>query len=226
MLIAEDLLLLAFDDEKGKAADGVSNLGYALAGALLIDLAMRDRVDVTGEGDEGGKPGRLVVRDATPTGLQVLDDALSKVAKYEGRKPKDAVSPLSGNQLELRLLTGLAERGVLRQEKGKVLGLFPTTRWPAEDSRHEERTRADLDRVLLHGEAPDERTGALIALLTGMGAVKHVIPSEDPDALEARAKEIAEGNWAGDAMRKAVEEITAAVLVAVLVPTIITTTGG
>ena len=31
------------------------------------------------------------------------------------------------------LLTGLADRGVLRADEGKVLGIFPTTRWPAVD---------------------------------------------------------------------------------------------
>ncbi|PXY27498.1 GOLPH3/VPS74 family protein [Prauserella muralis] len=220
MLIAEDLLLLVFDNEEGKPVGGVSNLEYSLAGALLIELAIRGRVDVTTEADEG-KPGRLVVRDATPTGEPALDDALGKLSTVEGKKPKDAIGPLSGNELSKRLLGGLAERGILRQEKGKVLGLFPVTRWPAEDSQHEEATRADLRRVLVEGQEPGERTGALIALLAGMGVVTDVVTSDDPRMVERRAKEIAEGNWAGQAMRKAVEEITAAVMVAVFVPTIV-----
>ncbi|PXY22048.1 GOLPH3/VPS74 family protein [Prauserella flavalba] len=222
MLIAEDLLLLVFDDVEGKPVPGVQNVEYSLAGALLIELAMLGRVDVTTEADEG-TAGRLVVRDESPTGRDVLDDALAKLSTKEGRKAKDAIGPLSGKGLSDRLLAGLADRGILRREEGRILKLFPVTRWPAEDSRAEERTRAELDRVLVHGEDPGERTGALIALLTGMGVVKRVVESDDAQLVERRAKEIAEGNWAGEAMRKAVEEMTAAVMVAVFVPTIVTT---
>ncbi len=52
MLIAEDLLLLAYDDEKGKPVGVISHLEHSLAGALLVELALLDRVDVTEEGDE------------------------------------------------------------------------------------------------------------------------------------------------------------------------------
>ncbi|TKG66981.1 GOLPH3/VPS74 family protein [Prauserella endophytica] len=222
MLIAEDLLLLVFDDTEGKPVSGVHNLEYSLAGALLIELAMLGRVDVTPESDDG-KAGRLAVRDDSPAGHGVLDGALATLSTMEGRKPKDAIGPLTGQGLSERLLAGLAERGILRREEGRILKLFPVTRWPAEDSRDEERTRAELDRVLVHGEDPGERTGALIALLTGMGVVTRVVESDDPGLVERRAKEIAEGNWAGEAMRKAVEEMTAAVMVALFVPTILTT---
>lgn len=225
MLIAEDVLLLVFDDESGKPVDGVQNLEHSLAGALLIELATLGRVDVT-DGADGGKPGRLVVREDAGTGSTLLDGALETLSSLEGRKPKDAIGPLSKDHLSGRLLTGLAERGILRREQGKILGLFPTTRWPAEDSEHEAGVRAELRRVLVEGQQPDERTGALVALLAGMNAVKRVLKDEDVDVkqAEARAKEIAEGNWAGEAMRRAVEEMTAAVMAAVFVPTIVTAT--
>ncbi|PRX47287.1 Golgi phosphoprotein 3 GPP34 [Prauserella shujinwangii] len=224
MVIAEDLLLLLFDDESGKPAEGVRNLGYSLAGALLIELAMQGRVDVSdGTGEE--KAGRLVVLDETPTGTPVLDDALGGLAGLAGRKPKDVIGPLARDDLRGRLLDGLADRGVLRREEGRILGLFPTTRWPAEDSGHEAAVRDGLRRVLVDGERPDERMGALIALLVGMGVVRRVVDGPDPKAVERRAKEIAEGNWAGDAMRRAVDEMTAAVMAAVFVPTIVAGTG-
>ncbi|OZM74240.1 GPP34 family phosphoprotein [Amycolatopsis antarctica] len=222
MLIAEDLVLLVFDDETGKPVSGASNLEYALAGALLIELATHGRVDVTDESAK--KPGRLTVGDTSPLGHPVLDDALAKLSTMDGKKPKDAISPLSGDNLSGRLLEALAERGVLRKEKGKVLGLFPTTSWPAEDSRHEEQVRAGLHRVLVDGGKPTEREGALISLLAAIDLAEKTIEGPDPKLVKSRAKEIAEGNWASEAMRKAVEEVTAAVMVAIMVPTVIMTT--
>ncbi|EHR60348.1 GOLPH3/VPS74 family protein [Saccharomonospora cyanea] len=217
MLIAEDLLLLAYDDEAGKPVGMVSHLEYALAGALLVELALLERVDVTTEADEG-KPGRIVVRDSTPTGRGPLDDALERVFGLAGKKPKDALRPLAKGDLVTRLLDGLAERGILRREDGRVLGLFPTTRWPAEDSRHEENLKAGLRRVLVDGEQPDERMAALIALLATTVEAKHVVGREDARVAQRRAKEIAEGNWAGDALRRAAEEI---VMAAVFIPTVV-----
>ena len=50
-LIAEDLLLLLLDDDTGKASAGVSSyLDYALAGALLAELALTGAVFVGGAG--------------------------------------------------------------------------------------------------------------------------------------------------------------------------------
>ena len=47
MLIAEEYLLLALDDETGKPRIGSDRLEPALGGALLAELALRERVGVT-----------------------------------------------------------------------------------------------------------------------------------------------------------------------------------
>ncbi|KMS82266.1 GOLPH3/VPS74 family protein [Prauserella rugosa] len=222
MLIAEDLLLLAFDDTEGKPVSGIENLDQAVAGALLLELTLLGKVDVTGEAD-GGKAGRIVVRDATPVGNTELDAALAVLDGEQGAKPQDAVARLAKDDPVDRLLSGLADRGVLRRESRKVLKLFPVTRWPAADSRHEEQLRAELHRVLDEGGEPDDRTAAVIALLVATKSVEHALPTDDPKATRKRAEQIAEGNWGGDAVRKAVDEITAAVMVAVMAAVVITT---
>jgi hypothetical protein len=51
MLLAEDLLLLLTDDDTGKLAASRSEVDLALGGALLVELALMDRVDVAGAGD-------------------------------------------------------------------------------------------------------------------------------------------------------------------------------
>ncbi|OLT41580.1 hypothetical protein BJF85_23775 [Saccharomonospora sp. CUA-673] len=223
MLIAEDLLLLEFDDTEGKPVAGIENLDQAVGGAFLLELTLLGRVDLTGEADEG-KPGRIVVRDATPVGNVELDGALEALREVEGAKPKDAVARLAKGDPVERLLSGLADRGVLRRESRKVLRLFPVTRWPTADSRHEERLRAELHRVLVDGGEPDDRTSALVALLVGTKAVDGAFPTDDPETTRKRAEQIAEGNWGGEAVHKAVDEITAAVMVAVMTATIVTTT--
>jgi Golgi phosphoprotein 3 (GPP34) len=76
MLIAEDLLLLLYGDESGKPVLASTELDYALAGAVLLELAMLGRIDVAGTG-ETVRSGRLVVRDPSPTGSAILDERLT-----------------------------------------------------------------------------------------------------------------------------------------------------
>ncbi|WP_053202173.1 GOLPH3/VPS74 family protein [Jiangella muralis] len=214
MLIAEDLLLLAYDDETGKPVIDGTRLAYGLAGALLLELSVLGKVSVAGPG-EAVKRDRLVVRDTTPAGDDVLDHALAELADDEGKKPKNVLGSLRKG-LRDRLLNRLAGRGLLRQESGTVLGIFPTTRWPAADASHEAAVRQRLHDVLITGLAPDPRTAALVSLLLAVDGLRKVVPSEDRRAVKRRAQEIAEGDWAADAVKKAVQEVQAAVTGAIL----------
>lgn len=116
------------------------------------------------------------------------------------------------------MLARLAERGILEAEEGKVLGLFPVTRWPAKDARHEGQVRSALENVLKLGTQPDERIGSLIALLNALKVVpKIVTDAVDEKALKRRAKEISESAWAADAVKAAVDAMQAAVTAAIVV---------
>lgn len=90
------------------------------------------------------KQGRLKVLDATPTGDAILDERLAYVADKPGKRPKDQLGRLS-KKLRDQVLARLAERGVLEADQNKVLGLFPVTRWPAKDARHEAEVRTALE---------------------------------------------------------------------------------
>ncbi|MFB8230001.1 GPP34 family phosphoprotein [Cellulosimicrobium sp. NPDC055967] len=230
MLILEDYLLLTLDDVTGKAVVDASYREQVAAGALLVELALLGRADLAGDGD-GGRIGRIVVRDASPTGNTLLDEALTVVRSREGSTPKGLVAPLAKLRPASRAIASLAERGVLRREEGRVLGIFPTTRWPAADTRHEEGVRAGLWRVLVDGGAPDLRTAALVAILAATGQAGRVLAAGGDRgtpavvdggtdlsgsrrrAVDARAKEIARQSWASEAVRAYVEEVTAAILV-------------
>lgn len=238
MLILEDYLLLTLDDVTGKAVVDASFREQVAAGALLVELALLGRADLAGDGD-GGRVGRIVVRDASPTGNALLDEALDVVRAKEGSTPKALVAPIAKLRPAARAVAALAERGVLRREEGRVLGIFPTTRWPAADSRHEDAVRADLRRVLVEGQVPDARAAAIVALLAATGQAGRVLatggsgadadggPERTPTGrrdVDARAREIARESWASEAVRAYVDEVTAVILVGATVATTVATT--
>lgn len=196
MLIAEDIALLAHDDETGRSDGMVPMLDHRLAGAVVAELVLLGKVVMTEE-----KHSKVEVVDPAPTGDPVLDHALAIVAD----KPRTGTEllPKLAAGITDRVLTRLTDHGILRREKGKVLGLFPITRWPAEDSSHEQLLRARLERVLLSGERPDARTATLVAVLDGTTLVSRLVPRERRKEARERAKEIASQDWASTEMTQA-----------------------
>jgi len=71
MLLAEDLLLLVTDDTSGRLSAPAVQVDAVLGGANLVELTLLNKVDLSGEGDQG-KPGRIIVRDPSPVGDEVL----------------------------------------------------------------------------------------------------------------------------------------------------------
>jgi hypothetical protein len=214
MLLAEELLLLALDDETGRIT--VSEIDKGLAGAVLIELALLGRVRVA-ERNESVRTGRLMVLPGAEPAHPVLLAGLATVDDRAGRKPEHVIDAL-GRSLRDRLADGLVEAGVLRREKHKVLGLFPTRRLPANDVTHERTVREKIAAALA-GDTPDDRTAALVALLSALDAVTSVFEVPDKRAAKRRAKEIAEGQWAAAAVRKAVQAVQAATMAAITVAT-------
>src|SRR6516165_12270722 len=208
MLLAEDLLLLVTDDASGRlAADGVQ-VDTGLGGANLVELTLLGKVDVSGDQDQGRR-GRIIVRDPSPPGDEVLDAALQTLVKRQGRKPSAVIRPL-GKKLRRVLYQRLTARGVLRAERRRVLGIFPTRTWPAQDPSRKAEVRQQVTQALAGTAAPDERTAALIALLHALKCEHKVVDPRPYQLsrrqLRARAAEIAQGNWASKAVRKAIDD--------------------
>jgi hypothetical protein len=216
MLLAEDLLLLVTDDASGKLSMPGAQADAGLGGANLLELTLREKVDVSGEQDPG-RPGRIIVRDPSAAGDEVLDAALQILIARQGSKPSAVIKPLARN-IRPVLYQRLAARGVLRAAQGRTLGIFPARTWPAQDPSREAETRQLVTQALIQQTAPDERTAALIALLHALRCEHKIV---DPRSyqlsrrqLRARAAEIAEGNWASAAVRTAIDEMIAAVAAA------------
>ncbi|NRQ31566.1 GPP34 family phosphoprotein [Nonomuraea sp. NN258] len=202
MTIAEELLLLAYSEEEGKQLIAAAQLDPALGGAILAELAVAGRVELSDK--------KVAVIDPTPLGDEELDSALARMAAEDKeRKPVWWVQKLYSSKLRRRLLTRLAENGVLAEERGKVLGIFPTTRWPESNPEVEAGVRARVAHAL-SGEDPDARTAVLIALMH----VSKLDAKAFPGADRRRVKEIAEGAWAADAVAKTIAAINSVIVIA------------
>ena len=221
MLIAEEYLLLALDEKTGKMRVGSDVLGPALGGALVAELALRERIGITPHEAGWSKRGRVTITSMTPTDDPELDAALDKLSENEGKKVKDLLSEYSTKKRRLshgvreRLLDRLAASGALVKTEGTVLGFIPRTTWPAADPAGEEDIRRRLHAALVDGTTPTERTVTLVALLQVTGLLNKVVPTENKRALKAKAKELTSGDWAAKAVKDAIAEAAAATTVAI-----------
>ncbi len=223
--LAADFLLLAYNDETGKSELDDTRLHAALAGATVLELTVQGVLDIAGE-DGPVKEGRLY---RVPS-RRASDPLLEEIAVLcEGKKPKDAISKVAGvtsfknsaGEIKEALLERLAADGVLREEKAKVLGLFPTTRWPTVDPTYEQQVVDGIRSVVVDGAQPDGRTAALVSLLSAVDLVPKVLPDEDKKQVQARAKEIAESDWAADGVKSAVDTVNAIMITTMMTPMII-----
>ncbi|WP_327000122.1 GPP34 family phosphoprotein [Dactylosporangium sp. NBC_01737] len=218
--LADDVLLLALDD-RGTNIVGDPGLDYGLAGAVLLDLMLADHLHLADN--------RVVVTDPTPTGDPVADAALDRIAAdTKPRKPDAWIQPLTDG-LRARLLERQVEAGVLRVERDKVLWVFPRTRYASATGAEpatETAVRRDLaDAVNSTGVVP-ARTAALLGLAQAVGLTGKLFPDQDKKALQSRLDEIAEGNWAADAVRQSIAQIQAMIgaMAALSVATMVVTT--
>lgn len=190
---------------------GAGTLHYSLGGALLVELALLGSVeaDATSGGPFNGPIVDPISRDSLTDPL--LRQAYDTVAAKPTR-----VQPLIlalGANLYGTLLERLEERGLIRRESRRVLGVFRTTRWPAADAVHEAELRARVEATLVDGADPDPRTAAVIALVFASGTMPALSPPLPWNSTTiARAQKLKEGDWGAAAVNAAVERTAAAIM--------------
>lgn len=207
--VAEELVLLCWHDEKGKPVH-TSTFRMLLAGALVIDLALAELVSV----DDGA----LVAADGASASDALHADLLDRIRRDD--KPRKVSKWMhrwsSDKALRQAVFERLVQRGVLRAEEQRVLGLFAVTRHPVADLELAQSVRQRVGAVLVAEEDPTPRDAAIAGLAATAGAplVKQLVDKPHrKDALK-RGKRLAKEGVSAD-VADAVQQAQAAAMAAV-----------
>lgn len=180
--LPEEIVLLTLDDATGRPLGRQGPAaGLALAGALMMELALAGRIDTDRD--------RLERLSGEPLGDPVLDGALAQLG--EAQDSRGALMLLAREEAAMRaaVLARLEARGLLRRVEGRVLLVFPERRWLKPEDRPEPReVRARLLRVVATDDIPDPREALLLGLARATALLPHLLP---PDLLAARQERIA-----------------------------------
>lgn len=197
----EELLLLAYHDEKGTVRmSAYSKLEAGFAGALLMELALLKRLRIS--------PKTLEVIHRKPTGRAQLDAIIKQIGDSEHIKSTDFWIKTLNHGIKPRIneqLKKLVDKGILNHEERKKLWFFTHQYFPSRDDRPRREIIRHLQTVILRGETPDAKTEMLISLVWVCGLTNYVFEAEERKAARKRIKEIAKVNLIALGIAKANE---------------------
>ena len=171
----EEVVLLAVDEKTGRlrTAQGLGT-GYALAGAVFFDLALAKKIDTD------IKSVQLI--DATPTGVPIVDQVLSDMARdKEPKTVRSWVEKLKRHEqaLEDCALQMLIDRGILRHEMSKRLWVIDVERFPSVDNKPLLHVKFRLAQAILTDNIPDARDTMLVSIAQACGLLGLVLTREE-----------------------------------------------
>ena len=190
MRLAEETILMLLNEQSGylEQVQG-GNLSCVLAGAVLADLALEDRIDTDMES--------LILLDATGTGDELLDPVLEEIAAAATRDAEywiDKTVARSDTVLET-VLDRLVEKKILNHHLGdfwSFSGAFSLTRTY---SRGDGRTIADVKtrvfRAIREDIAPDPRDAIIIGLVNACDGFRFLLTAEEYEKAKERIELLA-----------------------------------
>ena len=147
---AEEIILLLLNDGDGRFARVPKwSLDYALAGGVLMDLSLENKIDTDLE--------NVLLIDANPTGDDLLDPTLAEVAESKERSTRYWLEHTAdrADAIREKALTRLVEQGILEVEDDRFLWVFRSRRYPTLDG--EAALKALQQRLVqegITGQAP------------------------------------------------------------------------
>lgn len=200
---AEEIMLLLLHDGGGRfvrVAD--RSVGYALAGGVLMDLALENRIDTDLR--------RLLLLDSTPTGDDLLDPALVGIAAAQGTfDARYWLEQVAKNAKGIRAaaLSRLVLRGILERRANGFLWVFGARRYPLIDGEAQREVKLRILDVLLGDDIPGARDIAIICLADACGVFRELLSAAEQEQALPRFEQVRKMDLIGRAVTAAVAEL-------------------
>ena len=199
---AEEVILLLLNDDDGRFAHVPSwSLNYALAGGVLMDLALENRIDTDLE--------NLILVDATPVGDSLLDPTLADIEAGEKRDARFWVERTATHADAIReeALSRLVAQGILERRDDRFLWVFQSRRYPVVHGEIEREVKLRIMEVLFSNEIPHPRDVVIICLADACGIFKGLLSRRELSQASARIEQVRKLDLIGQAISQAIQSI-------------------
>jgi golgi phosphoprotein 3 len=175
LTLADEIVVLMLRDDTGAIRPECASVAsMAVAGGILMELALLGRIDTDLK--------TLFIVDPTPVGDDLLDEALHKIAAAPQSRSSAwwiRALGLHGGDLSVRVLGRLVEAGILRTEDRQFLWVFSRRAYPQNTGREEREAKARLLSVIFNDDVPDSRDTLLLGLADSTGVLDTILSAED-----------------------------------------------
>lgn len=202
--LAEELLLLGLDDKSGDIIlSATTALPYGIAGAMLLELFLRDKADIVND--------KVVVKDPSSIGDELLDEVLHAInLKIEPQETKYWVRKINSivDNLIDRMIDKLVQKNILKIEHKKILWLIPVDKYPMKDPLPTVHTRLMIRQIVLEDGEPNRRTLALLSLVKASNLIDELFLKDE----RKQATNIIDDFIKNEKIGKAVSDINAEIM--------------
>ncbi len=198
---AEEITLLLLNDDGTFVHVPSWSLNYALAGGVLMDLALENRIDTDLE--------KLVLIDSTPIGDSLLDPTLADIKEVGERDARFWVERTANRAQEIRdeSLSRLVSLGILETRDDRFLWVFRSRRYPAIEGTTVREVKLRIMGVLFSDEIPDPRDVVIICLADACGIFRRLLSRAELGRATERIEQVTRLDLIGRAMSQAIQDI-------------------
>lgn len=203
-IVDEVTLLLRRDEDLAFTHIPTLSLRYGLAGAVLMDLAIENRIDTDLE--------QLTLIDATPVGDDLLDPTLAAIAASPGHDVRHWLEQTAARAdvVHAGVLDRLIGRGILERRQYSAKKRFRSWRPEVIDGEARREVRMRVMSVLLGNDIPEPRDVMLVCLADACGAFVELLSRGEFADVVPRIEQIRKMELIGRAVLEAIDESQAA----------------
>ena len=208
LTFAEEILLLLLDDESGEFVPAPAwSRRCALAGAVLMDLALRNRIDTDLR--------KLVVVDRTPTGDDLLDPILATIVRerevHDARFWVQRVADEQSGWIQEQALARLVNHRILESEGGRMLWVLRARRYPTVDGKAEQEVKLRIMQVLFSDDIPSPRDIVIICLADACRIFGQIMSQGEIERARERIDLVRRMDLIGQAVAQSVRELESSI---------------
>ncbi len=187
MLISEEFLLLALDDDSGKISySGASSFPFGMVSGFLLDLLFRGRIVL--------KDRRVKLIDMSSTSDPLLDDILKRMGELSRElRLRSWIIQLSvafRNVYSKGILSRLTDQGVLVREEKPRLKIFHSIRHPLVQPAIKDQVLQRIEGIILDKQDADAHFIALLSLVQECGLIGSLFIRQYRGIAETRIQEL------------------------------------